>query len=100
MYDFGKLVSSTVSLVVFQYFRKRVHKIGGDKIKSDFLILYSQMCQRWEDLSDLMKQYFSKWPVYDVTQLYMCMEMQGRPVNFHVREYEKLIHKFQILYCH
>lgn len=31
---------------------------------------------------------------------YMCMRMQGKPVNFNVREYEKLIHKFQISYCH
>ena len=59
--------------------------IGCDGNKWDFVILYNEMCQHLEDLSNSL--YHSKWPVIDVTESSMdknMFNMQGRPVDFYI----------------
>ena len=59
--------------------------IGCDSNKWDFVILYNEMCQHLEALSNSL--YYSKWPVIDVTESSMgrnMFNMQGRPVDFYI----------------
>lgn len=82
---------SAVSWTASQHLKTSVMRLV--LIITDVILKILINCQYYKDLYNSVNQYFSDWPMHDVTKSYMGKRIiqSERPMGFNVAELEKFI---------